>query len=101
MVFAWEAYRKNVDVHLQSEPTRAELLYKEFEVKKQESKCRIKENILDKYGGGEHLQVPPKELIFGQSEDYVEYSRHGVILKGTEKPVVRSKYEDVFINNHT
>lgn len=101
-VFAWQAYEKGVDVHLQSEPTKAELLYKEFQVKKEEFKHSMKDNILDKYGGAEHLQVPPKELIFAQTEDYVEYSRHGVILKGTEKPVVRSKYEeDVFINNHT
>ncbi|XP_067131516.1 pre-mRNA-splicing factor SLU7 isoform X2 [Centruroides vittatus] len=101
-VFAWQAYEKGVDVHLQSEPTKAELLYKEFQVKKEEFKHSMKDNILDKYGGGEHLQVPPKELIFAQTEDYVEYSRHGVILKGTEKPIVRSKYEeDVFINNHT
>lgn len=35
-------------------------------------------------------------------EDYVEYSRHGTVIKGAEKPVVRSKYEeDVFTNNHT
>lgn len=32
----------------------------------------------------------------------MEYSRHGVVLKGLEKAVARSKYEeDVLINNHT
>lgn len=37
-----------------------------------------------------------------QTEDYVEYSRHGAVLKGLEKAVARSKYEeDVLINNHT
>lgn len=32
----------------------------------------------------------------------MEYSRHGAVLKGLEKAVARSKYEeDVVINNHT
>ena len=32
----------------------------------------------------------------------MEYSRHGTVIKGAEKPVVRSKYEeDVLTNNHT
>lgn len=32
----------------------------------------------------------------------MEYSRHGTVIKGQEKAVARSKYEeDVTINNHT
>lgn len=32
----------------------------------------------------------------------MEYSRHGSVIKGNEKPVIRSKYEeDVYLNNHT
>ena len=55
----------------------------------------------DQYGGQEHLNAPPRELLLAQTEDYVEYSRHGAVLKGLEKAVVRSKYEeDVIINNH-
>lgn len=54
------------------------------------------------YGGQEHLDAPPVELLLAQTEDYVEYSRHGTVIKGQEKAVVRSKYEeDVLINNHT
>lgn len=35
-------------------------------------------------------------------EDYVEYSRHGTVLKGQEKAKVKSRFEeDVYINNHT
>ena len=35
-------------------------------------------------------------------EDYVEYSRHGNVIKGQERANVKSKYEeDVFSNNHT
>ena len=53
------------------------------------------------YGGEEHLDAPPRELLLAQTEDYVEYSRHGAVLKGQDKAVARSKYEeDVVINNH-
>lgn len=32
----------------------------------------------------------------------MEYSRTGVVIKGQEKAVIRSRYEeDVFFNNHT
>lgn len=41
-------------------------------------------------------------LYFVLQEHYVEYSRQGNVIKGDEKPVIRSKYEeDVHINNHT
>jgi pre-mRNA-processing factor SLU7 len=43
-----------------------------------------------------------RELIFAQTEDYVEYSRHGKVLKGEEQTTIRSRYEeDVLNNNHT
>lgn len=55
----------------------------------------------NQYGGQKHLDAPPRELLLAQTEDYVEYSRHGAVLKGLEKAVARSKYEeDVLINNH-
>ena len=42
------------------------------------------------------------QLFINLQEDYVEYSRHGVIVKGQEKAKTKSKYiEDVYINNHT
>lgn len=54
------------------------------------------------YGGQEHLNAPPRELLLAQTEDYMEYSRHGAVIKGQEKAIARSKYEeDVVINNHT
>ncbi|GIX87332.1 pre-mRNA-splicing factor SLU7 [Caerostris darwini] len=101
-LFAWQAYEKGVEVNLLAEPTKAELLHQEFEVKKEEVKDNIKGGIIEKYGGEEYLEAPPKQLIFAQTEDYVEYSRQGQVIKGMEKAIVRSKYEeDVFINNHT
>ncbi|KAM4675327.1 pre-mRNA-splicing factor SLU7 isoform 1-T3 [Discoglossus pictus] len=101
-LFAWEAYEKGSDVHLQADPTKLEVLCKSFKVKKEDFKDDQKKSILERYGGEEHLDAPPVELLLAQTEDYVEYSRHGTVIKGQEKAIVRSKYEeDVLINNHT
>jgi hypothetical protein len=50
--------------------------------------------ILARYGGEEHLQAPPKEMLLAQTEQYVEYSRTGQVVKGLEPSVPRSKYEE-------
>uniref|UniRef100_A0A182K7W9 Pre-mRNA-splicing factor SLU7 n=1 Tax=Anopheles christyi TaxID=43041 RepID=A0A182K7W9_9DIPT len=101
-LFAWEAYGKGVDVHVLAEPTKLELLQKEYEKKKSQFKDEVKNKVLEQYGGEEHLAVPPKALLLAQTENYVEYSRYGKIIKGQDKPIIRSRYEeDVYINNHT
>nr|AAL29018.1 LD43674p [Drosophila melanogaster] len=101
-LFAWEAHGKGVDVHLLAEPTKLELLQKEYEQKKEQFKSSTKTHIVEKYGGEEHLQVPPKSLLLAQTEEYIEYSRSGKVIKGVEKPKACSIYEeDVYINNHT
>merc|ERR1712096_288584 len=101
-MFAWEAARKGLDVHTLAEPTKLEALRKEYDSKKDEFKSVVKNSILEKYGGQEHLEAPPRELIFAQTEEYVEYSRHGKLIKGVESKVVRSQYEeDRLIGNHT
>jgi len=101
-LFAWEAYDKGVDVHLLAEPTKLELLQQEYDKKKDQFKSQVQKDVLERYGGEEHLEVPPKSLLLAQTEDYVEYSRSGKIIKGQEKQVVKSKYEeDVYINNHS
>lgn len=100
-LFAWEAYEKGVDIHLLAEPTKLELLQHEYDKKKDQFKSKTKDHILDRYGGEEHLQVPPKTLLLAQTEDYVEYSRSGKIIKGQEKQKMKSIYEeDIYINNH-
>uniref|UniRef100_W5K4E3 Pre-mRNA-splicing factor SLU7 n=1 Tax=Astyanax mexicanus TaxID=7994 RepID=W5K4E3_ASTMX len=101
-LFAWEAYERGSDVHLQADPTKLELLHQSFKVKKEDFKETQKQSILERYGGQEHLDAPPRELLLAQTEDYMEYSRHGAVIKGQEKAVARSKYEeDVLLNNHT
>ena len=48
LVFAWEAYEKGADVHLQADPTKLELLHKEYRVKKGDFEQDKKLSILDK-----------------------------------------------------
>ncbi|KAF9062126.1 Pre-mRNA splicing Prp18-interacting factor-domain-containing protein [Rhodocollybia butyracea] len=101
-LFAWQAAARGNDVHLNANPTQGELLHQEFKEKRQELKETSKGSILAKYGGEEYLQAAPKELRQGQTEDYVEYSRTGQVIKGRERAKARSKYpEDAFVNNHT
>ena len=101
-IFAWNASDRGVDVHLNAEPTKLEMMKDQFDKGKVEVKSSIEQSILSKYGGDEYFKAPPAELIYGQNERYVEYSRSGKIVKGEEEATVRSKYvEDEYPNNHT
>ena len=94
---------KGVDVHAQANPTQLEYLRKSYRKKKvvrflyylyverflQEKHTEsLKTNVIDKYGGLEHLKAPPKELLLAQTENYVEYSRTGQVIKGQERATV-------------
>lgn len=80
-LFAWEAYERGVDVHLLAEPTKLEQLKKEYETHKDRFKKKTQNTVIAKYGGEEHLQTPPVQLLLAQTEEYVEYSRRGDIIK--------------------
>ena len=47
-MFAWDAYDKGTSVHLQAEPTKLELLQKNFSVKKDKFKNEVQDSILAK-----------------------------------------------------
>nr|CAY54165.1 unnamed protein product [Heliconius melpomene] len=101
-LFAWEARARGLDVHLLAEPTKLQQLRKQYEMQKDMFKTQVKQSVLDKYGGEEHLKVPPKELLLAQSEVFVRYNRDGTLAGAAEKQLAKSKYEeDVLINNHT
>ena len=100
-LFAWQSEMRGNDVHANSNPTQAALVFKDYLKKKEKLKDTSKTSILDKYGGEEHLQSVPQELLAGQTENYVEYSRTGQLIKGQEKAKARSKYdEDIYPGNH-
>ncbi len=119
-LFAWNAAARGNDVHMNANPTQGQLLHQKYIQKKEELKDTTKVSILSKYGGEEYLEKAPKELLQGQTEEYVEYSRTGQVVKGKERAKTRSKYlEDgtcsldsvptdtllmnyaVYVNNHT
>eukprot|EP00002_Diphylleia_rotans_P025180 TRINITY_DN4980_c0_g1_i1.p1 TRINITY_DN4980_c0_g1~~TRINITY_DN4980_c0_g1_i1.p1 ORF type:complete len:456 (+),score=96.35 TRINITY_DN4980_c0_g1_i1:79-1446(+) len=100
--FAWDTYDKGGDMHLQALPSLAEKKYKEHQQTTQERKLSKRDEMISKYGGEEHLDVPSQQLILAQTENYVEYDRSGKVIKGLEAAKAKSKYqEDVFPRNHT
>lgn len=76
-MFAWQAEARGNDIHMQANPTVNELQHREYQQKKEKLNKEIKNSILDKYGGAEHFDSVPKELLTGQSESYVEYTPTG------------------------
>ena len=76
-IHAWEAFEKGQDIHLQAAPSQAELLYKEFQIKKEKLKSHTKEDIMDKYGNAASEDKPPMELLMCQTERLVEYDLAG------------------------
>ena len=121
-LFAWQSAARGNDIHLNANPTQGQLLHEAYKEKKEEIRDTSKVSVLTKYGGEEHLAKPPKELLLGQTEEYVEYSRAGQVIHGKERAKTRSKYPEdgsfsllcficycsptlfhitVYINNHT
>lgn len=88
--------------HLQAEPSRAEAVFKEFEERKKGVKERRREEIVNKYGGSEHLRKDEGLQDVEESIAYVEYDAEGRVAKGVKESVPASKYaEDVLEKNHT
>lgn len=67
VVFSWEAYERGTDVHVQADPTKLEFAEKEFQKRSKDHKEQMKTGILEKYGGQEHLEVPPQQLLLAQT----------------------------------
>jgi pre-mRNA-processing factor SLU7 len=93
-LFAWQSAARGNDIHLNANPTQGELLHEAYREKKEELRDSSKVSVLTKYGGEEHLAKPPKELLLGQTEEYVEYSRAGQVIHGKERAKARSKYPE-------
>merc|ERR1740121_539903 len=101
MIFAWDAYKHGEKVHDTAQPTQAAKMFQVFKSRSKDLKEQQKDELMNKYGGQEHLDAP-KELLYGQTDNYVEYSRDGRVLKGRERAYEKSKYEeDVLVGNHS
>uniref|UniRef100_A0A1I7T4J4 Pre-mRNA-splicing factor SLU7 n=1 Tax=Caenorhabditis tropicalis TaxID=1561998 RepID=A0A1I7T4J4_9PELO len=101
-VFAWQATRGGVYAHSIAEPTKLEALKKEYEKGKSTLKNETQKELLDKYGGSEHMERPAEELLLAQTESYIEYNRKGKVIKGKERAAISSRFkEDVYPQNHS
>jgi len=101
MVFAWDAYKHGEKIHDTAQPTQALKMWQVYKQRSKDLKQEQQNELLEKYGGEEHLNAP-SEMLFSQNENYVEYTRDGRILKGRERAMVKSKYEeDILIGNHS
>ncbi|KAJ9474344.1 Pre-mRNA-splicing factor SLU7 [Pseudozyma hubeiensis] len=101
-LFSWQAEARGNDLNLQANPTANERQYREFQQRKEKLRDETKGSILEKYGGAEHFDSLPRELLTGQTEQYVEYNQAGKVVKGLEKVTPKSKWEEgVVENNHT
>lgn len=67
--FAWQSNQRGHNVHIQANPTAGEMLHREFTERKEDMKGSNKVSILEKYGGEQHLERLPKELLAGQTEN--------------------------------
>lgn len=100
-VFAWDAYKHGEKIHDFAQPTQASKMYDIFKNRSQNLKEAQQKELLEKYGGGEHMEAP-REIIFSTNDNYVEYSRDGRVIKGRERQYEKSKYEeDIMVGNHT
>lgn len=101
MIFAWDSYKHGEKIHDTAQPTQALKMWQVFKQRSKDLKHQQQKELVEKYGGEEHLGAP-RELLFSQNENYVEYSRDGRVLKGRERAYVKSKYEeDVLLGNHS
>ncbi|KAL7443805.1 hypothetical protein ACHAXM_009166 [Skeletonema potamos] len=114
-LFAWDAEKKVGEgaIHLQADPSRAELMRKKVEKRGEELKDKKRKQVLDRYGGEEYLDVAkttdPEERAtrFGVSHAEQEYGRDGRLAtaagsKQKKRAPIPCKYEeDVHINGHT
>ena len=55
------------DIHPLADPTKLELAHSDFQKKKKKFKNQQQQSILERYGGEEHLNAPPKELLLAQT----------------------------------
>mmetsp|Transcript_11443 Transcript_11443/g.20312 ORF Transcript_11443/g.20312 Transcript_11443/m.20312 type:complete len:692 (-) Transcript_11443:205-2280(-) len=133
-LFAWDAEKKlGVEgvVHMQADPSRAELMRKKVESRGKDMKEQKRKAVLDRYGGEQYLDAaggasnrsaanggttaPPKETPeervtrFGVSHAEQEYGRDGRLASATsgsskqkKRMPVPCKYEeDILVNGHT
>lgn len=108
-LFSWQSEARGNDIHLQANPTVNELQHREYQQKKEKLNQQMKGSILERYGGSEHFDSVPKELLTGQSEQYTEYTPTGQPMRPSQRLLQNGgsngtkegeKKEELFDGNH-
>ena len=60
-------YEQGTNLHLQTDPTALELVQQGFIERKDAFEQTAKESILSRYGGEEHLDTLPKQLLLAET----------------------------------
>lgn len=95
--FAEKVNEKGAHLSTLANPSQTELMYREFERKKQGLQTLKKQKLLEKYGGEEHLAVTDPTMI---AEEGVEDKEKPVPTPG-KRSKAQDLAEDVYINRHT
>ncbi|ANB14393.1 pre-mRNA splicing factor SLU7 [Sugiyamaella lignohabitans] len=88
-------------IHMEASPTEAVLKLKQLQQEKESQKHKLKQELLEKYGGAEHLAPRPKEV------EIVPLEASTVTKSGEDKPglkpsSIKSRYpEDIYPGNHS
>jgi len=100
--FAQEAKEKvKSEINPIANPSQTEIIFKDYKKKKEQIKSKMREELLAKYGGAEHLEAQ-EDFIPEEIEEYHEYGPDGKPIKKGLKKVKATKYpEDVYVNGHT
>jgi len=100
-IFCWDAYKNGAKVHDQAMPTQAAMMYNKVNGRKEDLVQSRKDELKQKYNAIEQATLP-QDLMFAQSDVYVEYNMDGSLARGRERALIRSKYEeDTLQGNHT
>merc|ERR1711881_541133 len=73
-VYAWQASERGQNLTVEANPTATQLMHKRY-TEKQDSVNQSQVKQLDSKYGNAAKAAPSQELILGQTENYVEYSR--------------------------
>ena len=96
-VLCWDMQARGEEIDVFSNPSQAEMLFKQFHEKKAVLQDSKKKDLLEKYGVDSSATVMDPRLRLGQSEMYSEYSRDGRVVKGNKKSLfISGIYECVF-----
>ncbi len=101
--FIWDLVQKeSAELNSVANPTATEMIYRKAKEMISQKAKEKNMKLVDKYGP--EGEAPVAEVLFGQTESYVEYTADGKVKnpRNNKGQVGRSRYEeDIYLNDHT